>query len=114
MIVGCLNKSGDHVKLSTMFVLEHQFEAGRLPDPARVVGEFSDDQSASMGEQEQPDFDEVLDTLVRVARAAGDMILKGSESMRAKKASGANGGVKAKLNCIAPNPILAENKLTEA
>lgn len=54
---------------------------------------------------EQPDFDEVLDTLIKVARAAGEMMLKGSESARAKKASGANGSVKEKLNCMAEAPF---------
>ena len=54
--------------------------------------------SGKMGEP--PDFDEILRTLVRVALAAGDMILKGAESARVKKASGVNGAVKEKLNCM--------------
>lgn len=46
-----------------------------------------------------PDFDDVLATLKRVALAAGDMILRGSETMRHKQAAGLNGTVKEKLNC---------------
>lgn len=41
-----------------------------------------------------PDFHDLLSTLVKVALAAGDMILKGFESARQKQASGANGAVK--------------------
>ena len=51
-----------------------------------------------------PDFDDVLATLRRVALAAGDMILKGSESSRQKQASGVNGAVKEKLNCMLCRP----------
>ena len=47
-----------------------------------------------------PDFDDVLATLRRVALAAGDMILKGSESVRQKQAAGVDGAVKEKLNCM--------------
>ena len=47
-----------------------------------------------------PDFDDVLATLRRVALAAGDMILKGSESIRQKQAAGVDGAVKEKLNCM--------------
>ena len=47
-----------------------------------------------------PDFDAVLATLRRVALAAGDMILKGSESIRRKQAAGVNGAIKEKLNCM--------------
>lgn len=45
-----------------------------------------------------PNFDDVLATLRRVALAAGDMILKGSESIRQKQAAGVDGAVKEKLN----------------
>lgn len=47
-----------------------------------------------------PNFDDVLATLRRVALAAGDMILKGSESIRQKQAAGVDGAVKEKLNCM--------------
>ncbi|KAI9876972.1 MAG: hypothetical protein M1830_005128 [Pleopsidium flavum] len=47
---------------------------------------------------EPPDFGEILRSLVRVALAAGDIILNDAESARVKKASGVNGTVKEKLN----------------
>lgn len=51
--------------------------------------------------EDYPDFDEIQRTLVQVALAAGDMILKGSEALRENKASGINNGaVKEKLNCM--------------
>ncbi len=45
------------------------------------------------------DFNEILSILIKVALAAGEMILKGAESARQKKASGMDGAVKEKLNC---------------
>lgn len=47
-----------------------------------------------------PNFDDVLATLRRVALAAGDMILKGSESIRQKQAAGVDRAVKEKLICM--------------
>jgi len=47
-----------------------------------------------------PDFDAILSTLTRTALAAGDLISKGSDAARKKKASGVNGDVKEKLNCM--------------
>ena len=47
-----------------------------------------------------PDYDDILATLRRVALAAGQMIMNGSESMRQKQAGGVNGAVKEKLNCM--------------
>lgn len=47
-----------------------------------------------------PDFDDVLAILRKVALAAGDMILRGSETMRQKQAAGLHGTVKEKLNCM--------------
>lgn len=47
-----------------------------------------------------PDSDDVLETLIRVALAAGDMILKGSETIRRKQATNEDRAVKEKLNCM--------------